>query len=116
MGGDSVVRNFYRLFLVPGMAHGFSNGTTNPAANPPLPTINLLYTALTAWVELGNSPERIDISAPASGGTPAEFAADLHASDQGDADRRRSARGGVVCLLLIGATTPSGASPARRRS
>ena len=53
------------------MAHGFSNGTTNPAANPPLPTINLLYTALTAWVELGNSPERIDISAPASGGTPA---------------------------------------------
>ena len=71
MGGDGVVRNFYRLFLVPGMAHGFSNGTTNPAANPPLPSINQLYTALTAWVELGNSPERIDISAPASGGTPA---------------------------------------------
>ncbi|OUM03945.1 tannase/feruloyl esterase family alpha/beta hydrolase [Variovorax sp. JS1663] len=70
-GGDAVVRNFYRLFLVPGMAHGFSNGTTNPNANPPLPTNAQLYLALTLWVENGNSPERIDISAPASGSTPA---------------------------------------------
>jgi feruloyl esterase len=71
MGGDAVVRNFYRLFLVPGMGHGLSNGTTNPAANPPLPTIDQLYGALTAWVEGGNSPERIDISAAASGSSPA---------------------------------------------
>ena len=70
-GGDAVVRNFYRLFLVPGMAHGFSNGTTNPNANPPLPTNAQLYLALTLWVENGNSPERIDISAPASGSAPA---------------------------------------------
>ncbi|WP_077000350.1 tannase/feruloyl esterase family alpha/beta hydrolase [Variovorax sp. KK3] len=70
-GGDSVARNFYRLFLVPAMAHGFSNGTTNAAANPPLPTNAQLYLALTLWVENGNSPERIDISAPASGNSPA---------------------------------------------
>ncbi|MDR6856310.1 tannase/feruloyl esterase family alpha/beta hydrolase [Variovorax guangxiensis] len=70
-GGDAVVRNYYRLFLVPGMAHGFSNGTTNPAANPPLPTNAQLYLALTLWVEGGNSPERIDVSAPATGTSPA---------------------------------------------
>jgi feruloyl esterase len=71
LGGDAVVRNFYRLFLIPGMAHGLSNGTTNAAANPPLPSIDLLYATLTLWVEQGNSPERITISAPASGSTPA---------------------------------------------
>jgi feruloyl esterase len=71
VGGDSVARNFYRLFLVPGMGHTFGNGTTNPAANPPLPTNAQLYLALTLWVESGNSPERIDISAPATGTSPA---------------------------------------------
>jgi feruloyl esterase len=71
VGGDAVARNYYRLFLVPGMAHGFSNGTTNAAANPPLPTNAQLYLALTLWVENGNSPERIDISAPATGTSPA---------------------------------------------
>lgn len=70
MGGQSVTQRFYRLFLVPGMAHGFSNGTTNPAANPPLPTINQLYDALTAWVEDGNSPSRIDISSPVTPAAP----------------------------------------------
>jgi feruloyl esterase len=54
------------------MAHGFSNGTTNPAANPPLPGsagadgvadgTSQLYDALTAWVERGVAPSRIDIS------------------------------------------------------
>ena len=37
MDGLREVQKFYRFFLVPGMAHGFSNGTTNPNANPPLP-------------------------------------------------------------------------------
>jgi len=62
MGGDTVVKNFYRLFLVPGMAHGFSNGTANSAANPPLPTIDQLYLSLTTWVEQGQPPSRIDIA------------------------------------------------------
>jgi len=54
------------------MAHGFSNGTTNPNANPPLPGsagadgvadgTSQLYDALTAWVERGTTPRRIDIS------------------------------------------------------
>lgn len=70
MGGNSVVRNFYRLFLVPGMTHGFANGTTNTAANPPLPTIDQLYNALTAWVEDGNAPSRIDISSQVTAGSP----------------------------------------------
>jgi len=53
------------------MAHGFSNGTTNPNANPPLPgaasadgvadDTSQLYDALTAWVEQGIAPRRIDI-------------------------------------------------------
>jgi feruloyl esterase len=66
------VQKFYRFFLVPGMAHGFSNGTTNPLANPPLPGsagadgvadgTSQLYDALTEWVEKGKAPKRIDIS------------------------------------------------------
>ncbi|MDM0105446.1 tannase/feruloyl esterase family alpha/beta hydrolase [Variovorax sp. J22R24] len=70
MGGDAVVKNFYRLFFVPGMAHGFSNGTTNPAANPPLPTIDQLYLALTTWVEQDQPPSRIDISSPVNAANP----------------------------------------------
>jgi feruloyl esterase len=72
MGGLHEVQKFYRFFYVPGMAHGFSNGTTNPNANPPLPGgagadgvqdgTSQLYDALTAWVEKGKAPSRIDIS------------------------------------------------------
>jgi len=72
LDGLHEVQKFYRFYLVPGMAHGFSNGTTNPAANPPLPGsagadgvadgTSQLYDALIAWVEKGKAPERIDIS------------------------------------------------------
>jgi feruloyl esterase len=74
MGGLHEVQEFYRFFYVPGMAHGFSNGTTNPNANPPLPGgagqdgvqdgTSQLYDVLTAWVERGVAPSRIDISTP----------------------------------------------------
>ena len=37
MGSLKAVQRFYRFFLIPGMSHGLSNGTTNPNANPPLP-------------------------------------------------------------------------------
>jgi feruloyl esterase len=70
MGGDTVVRNFYRLFLVPGMAHGFANGTANPDANPPLPTIDQLYLALTTWVEQDQPPSRLDIASPVTTTNP----------------------------------------------
>ncbi|MDM0045940.1 tannase/feruloyl esterase family alpha/beta hydrolase [Variovorax dokdonensis] len=66
-----ILKNYYRLFLVPGMAHGFSNGTTNTAASLPLPTNDQLYAALTGWVEQGNSPERLEIQTPASAPTKA---------------------------------------------
>jgi hypothetical protein len=59
MGGLSAVQNFYRLYLVPGMGHGFVNGTANPTANPPLPTLEKLYGALTDWVEKGIAPNVI---------------------------------------------------------
>jgi feruloyl esterase len=72
MDGLHEVQKFYRLFLVPGMTHGIGNGTTNPNANPPLPGIaggdgiadgtSQLYDVLTAWVEKGVAPRRIDIS------------------------------------------------------
>jgi hypothetical protein len=80
MGGLREVKKFYRFFLVPGMAHGFANGTTNPAANPPLPGAagadgvadgtSQLYDVLTAWVEKGIAPERIDIFTAATATFP----------------------------------------------
>ena len=80
MDGLHEVQKFYRFFLVPGMAHGFSNGTTNPNANPPLPGFagadgvadgtSQLYDALTAWVEKGVAPSRIDISTVATTAFP----------------------------------------------
>ncbi len=72
MDGLHEVQKFYRLFLIPGMTHGIGNGTTNPNANPPLPGVaggdgiadgtSQLYDVLTAWVEKGAAPRRIDIS------------------------------------------------------
>ena len=59
MGGIASIQGFYRYYLVPGMSHGFSNGTTNPSANPPLPTIDQLYDALTNWVEKGVKPDHL---------------------------------------------------------
>jgi feruloyl esterase len=80
LGGLDEVQKFYRFFLVPGMTHGFGNGTTNPNANPPLPGAagadgaadgtSQLYDALTAWVERGVAPSRIDISTLATTAFP----------------------------------------------
>lgn len=61
MGGLTEVNNFYKLFMVPAMAHGFSNGTTNPGANPPLPTQSQLFDVLVDWVENGVEPNSIEI-------------------------------------------------------
>lgn len=66
MGGIQSIQGFYRFYLVPGMAHGFSNGTANPAANPPLPTLDQLYAALTDWVEKGTAPAALTATAPAT--------------------------------------------------
>ena len=67
MGSLRAVQRFYRFFLIPGMTHGLGNGTTNAAANPPLPRnaasgTQQLYDELTNWVENGEAPTRIDIA------------------------------------------------------
>lgn len=72
MGGIPSIQNFYRLYLVPGMAHGFSNGTANPNANPPLPTPAQIYSALTAWVENGATPGTLTANAPVTATSPAK--------------------------------------------
>jgi feruloyl esterase len=59
MGGLAAIQGFYRFYLVPGMGHSFSNGTSNPTATPPLPTNAQLYALLTDWVEKGTAPGTI---------------------------------------------------------
>lgn len=61
MGGVESLQNYYRFYLVPSMSHGFGNGSTNREANPPLPTHDQLYEALTNWVENGIAPGRMDV-------------------------------------------------------
>jgi Tannase and feruloyl esterase len=58
------VNNFYRVFMVPGMAHcsggngpnAFGNGTTN---GPSIDTDHDLLKALEAWREKGDAPDQI---------------------------------------------------------
>jgi len=53
MGGAAKVQSFYRLFMVPGMAHcGGGEGTS---------TFDMM-TALSGWVEKGQTPEQIPAS------------------------------------------------------
>lgn len=70
MGGLGAVQNFYRFYLVPGMFHGFSNGSANRSANPPLPTNAQLYQALTDWVENGIAPDRLEMSSAVTAQEP----------------------------------------------
>ena len=70
MGGLAAVQAFYKLYLVPGMGHFPANGTANPNANPPIPTQDDTYAALTAWVEKGTEPGRRDISSPVTAANP----------------------------------------------
>lgn len=62
MGGLANVQGFYKLFLLPGMGHGLSNGTSNSAANPPLPATGQMYSLLTDWVEKGAEPTNVIIN------------------------------------------------------
>jgi hypothetical protein len=67
MGGFSKIRDFYRYYPIPGMGHCFGVGSVNgvagvsPAANPPLPGPNQLFTALVDWVERGRAPDDLVI-------------------------------------------------------
>ncbi len=66
MGGFSEIQDFYRFYLIPGMGHGPVNGTSNPAANPPLPAPGQIYDLITDWVEKGIVPDRINLSSQSS--------------------------------------------------
>ncbi len=70
MGGLSAVRDFYRLYLLPGNGHGPYNGTSNPVANPPTWSGNQVYAALVDWVERGKAPDRLELSSPAGSPDP----------------------------------------------
>jgi hypothetical protein len=71
MGGKTNVQSFFKFYLVPGMGHFAFNGTTNPAADPPIPSDAFNYALLTDWVEKGIAPgEKLNIGT-ASGGSGA---------------------------------------------
>jgi feruloyl esterase len=66
LGGNTVVNQFNRLFLIPGMGHCAGVGTVNGSASPaatansvPLPATGQLFNAMTAWVESGTAPNSI---------------------------------------------------------
>lgn len=65
MGGIDETQKFYRYLEIPAMGHCAGVGSVNglagvsPAANPPLPAPNQLFTALTDWVEKGVAPDNL---------------------------------------------------------
>lgn len=80
MGGVDRVREFNRLFLIPGLGHTGSfnmtasiglDGKATDAALVPLPQPatgrDELFEALRAWVEKGVAPERIELTAARGG-------------------------------------------------
>ncbi|MGY4158051.1 hypothetical protein ACVINW_003893 [Bradyrhizobium sp. USDA 4461] len=67
MGGPASVQAYYKMFVVPGMSHGYFSGAANPNANPPVPADGQLYRALVDWVEKGVSPDSMVFTSPAPG-------------------------------------------------
>jgi feruloyl esterase len=65
MGGYDKVKEFYRLYEVPGMGHCGGVGSVDrlegvsPAAKPPLPTPNQFFDELVTWVEQKKAPEQM---------------------------------------------------------
>lgn len=75
MGGADKLKDFNRLFLIPGLGHagsfnqsgsiGLNNAVTSPSAVPlPQPATGRdeMFNALRAWVEKGIAPERIELT------------------------------------------------------
>jgi hypothetical protein len=63
MGGVTAVQDFYKLYTMPGLAHGNGNGSANREANPPSMAYYQTYQALVDWVEKGISPDAMVFSA-----------------------------------------------------
>ncbi|WP_181916996.1 tannase/feruloyl esterase family alpha/beta hydrolase [Paraburkholderia sp. BL27I4N3] len=84
MGGLTSVQSFFRLYLLPGVGHGFmcagggfscndgsfadsfANGTSNLNANPPVPSRTQMYLALQNWVEKGIAPDTFPANTPST--------------------------------------------------
>lgn len=66
MTGLAEVQSFYRFYVIPSMAHGPYNGTTNQTAHIPLPAPFKAetYKLMTDWVEKGVAPENIVLTSP----------------------------------------------------
>ena len=56
-GGIEKTQEFHRLFLIPGMGHCFRSPGCAGKGNPPIPTLEELFSALVAWTEEGVVPE-----------------------------------------------------------
>lgn len=69
MGGRAAVQDFWKLYLVPAQGHGGPNGTTSPAANPPIVAAGQMYALLRAWVEEGTAPDAVVLQTPESAAT-----------------------------------------------
>jgi hypothetical protein len=68
MGGLTEVQKFFRYYLIPGQSHHFAGNTNflpkgvagiSPPPDPPVPTYQQLFGALTNWVEKDIPPEAI---------------------------------------------------------
>lgn len=65
MGGPDKTRDFYRLFMVPGMAHCYAGegagnfGAVGQQIPPTRDALHDIQTALEKWVEEGVAPERL---------------------------------------------------------
>ena len=65
LGGYDKVKEFYRLYEIPGMGHCSGVGSVSgiegvsPAADPPLPAPNQFFDELVAWVEQKKAPGQI---------------------------------------------------------
>ena len=63
MGGTAGVHPFYRMLVAPGLGHShFTNGTTNPDANPPMQGHLQLHNLIVDWVENGIAPDKVVFS------------------------------------------------------
>lgn len=67
MGGSAAVQEYYKLYVLPGLFHGDSNGSANREANPPAPAAYQTFQALVNWIENGVSPDTMVFHSPARG-------------------------------------------------
>jgi feruloyl esterase len=63
MGGLAAVQDYYKLYVLPGLAHGNGNGSAVRESNPPSIAPYQTLHALFDWVEKGTSPDTMVFTA-----------------------------------------------------